>query len=47
MLHALRAVADRWITRRASPDPQALAAVKGLMPAVVVTGGDRGASVAR
>lgn len=42
MLHALRAVADRWITRRATPDPQALAAVKSLMPAVVVTGGSRG-----
>lgn len=42
MLHALSSLADVWIGRRAAPDAGALAAVEGLVPAVVVTGGSRG-----
>lgn len=42
MLQALSALADLWIGRRAVPRSEALAAVAGLAPAVVVTGGSRG-----
>ncbi|WP_072396157.1 SDR family oxidoreductase [Hyphomicrobium sp. CS1GBMeth3] len=42
MLHTLSAVADRWIARRVSPEPEALAAVEGLTPTVIITGGSRG-----
>lgn len=42
MLNTAKAAADLWIGRRAAPSPDALAAVAGLVPAVVVTGGSRG-----
>lgn len=42
MSHFLGSVADLWIGRRAAPVPEAQAAVGGLAPAVVVTGGSRG-----
>ncbi len=42
MLQSLSALVDLWIGRRAEPRPEALAAVAGLSPAVVVTGGSRG-----
>jgi short-subunit dehydrogenase len=35
-------LADVWIGRRAMPQPEALAAVSGLSPAVVITGASRG-----
>lgn len=41
-LRPLVSLADRWISRRAHGDPDALAAVRGLDPAVVVTGASRG-----
>lgn len=40
------ALASRWITRAAAPEPEALAAVTGLRPAVVVTGGSSGIGLA-
>jgi len=42
MAHPLTRLADAWIGRSAHPDPGALAAITGLSPAVVVTGGSRG-----
>lgn len=42
MLQPLVSLADLWIGRRAAPRAEALAAVDGLTPAVVVTGGSRG-----
>lgn len=42
MLRFLSSVADLWISRRASPDPDALAAVSAFAPAVVITGVSRG-----
>lgn len=42
MSRLLGSVADLWIGRRAAPAPDALAAVSGLAPAVVVTGASRG-----
>lgn len=42
MLQSLSVLVDLWIGRRAEPRPEALAAVAGLSPAVVVTGGSRG-----
>lgn len=38
----LSSIADRWIGRNAYAEPQALAAVAGLLPAVAVTGGSKG-----
>ena len=40
------ALCDRWIARTAQPIPAALAAVSGLRPAVVVTGGSSGIGLA-
>lgn len=42
MINALEAIATRWISRRSAPDPAALAAIEGRLPAVVITGGSRG-----
>lgn len=42
MSHPLTSLADLWIGRRSDPSPEALAAVQGQGPAVVVTGGSRG-----
>lgn len=42
MLNVLNSVADVWIGRRAVPRGEALAAVSGRAPAVVVTGASRG-----
>jgi hypothetical protein len=42
MSDPLSALADLWIGRRAHPIPEALAAVDGLAPAVIVTGASRG-----
>ena len=42
----LRRAVDLWIGRYAEPDPAALAAVVGLKPIVVVTGGSRGIGLA-
>lgn len=41
-LGSLASLADLWIGRSARPDPEALAAVSGRAPAVVVTGASRG-----
>ena len=46
MLDALVSLADRWIGRRATPQPSALADVAGLKPCVVVTGASRGIGLA-
>src|SRR5512134_3424079 len=42
----LRRTVDLWVGRYAEPDPAALAAVAGLKPIVVVTGGSRGIGLA-
>ena len=42
----LQSLADLWIKRRAAPVPEALTAVGGLKPAIVVTGGSRGLGLA-
>jgi len=42
----LTSVIDKWIGRAAAPSPAALAAVRGLSPAVVVTGGSAGIGLA-
>ena len=42
MSDLLVSLIDRWIGRRATADPQALAAARGLRPVVVVTGASRG-----
>ncbi|MCC7252735.1 SDR family NAD(P)-dependent oxidoreductase [Hyphomicrobium sp.] len=42
MTHPLFSLADLWIGRSATPSAQALEAVSGVAPAVVVTGGSRG-----
>lgn len=39
-------ISDLWISRRARPEPAAVAAVVGLTPAVVITGGARGIGLA-
>lgn len=46
MLQTLARTADFWIGRHAVPDRNALAAVSGLSPAVVVTGASRGIGLA-
>jgi short-subunit dehydrogenase len=38
----LTSLADRWVSRSASPAPEALAAVAGLEPATVITGASEG-----
>lgn len=42
MLDVIASLVDRWIGRYAQPDADASAAVSGLDPAVVITGGSRG-----
>jgi hypothetical protein len=42
----LRRTVDLWLGRYAEPDPAAVAAVAGLKPIVVVTGGSRGIGLA-
>ena len=42
----LTSVIDKWIGRAATPSPAALEAVRGLAPAVVVTGGSAGIGLA-
>lgn len=42
MIDLLEKLATRWLSRRAEPRADALAAVAGLTPAVVVTGGSSG-----
>ena len=42
MFSRLASLADLWIGRRADPQPDALAAISGLSPAAVITGGSRG-----
>ena len=42
----LTSVIDKWIGRAAAPSPAALEAVRGLSPAVVVTGGSAGIGLA-
>ena len=39
-------ISDLWISRRARPEPAAVASVEGLTPAVVITGGARGIGLA-
>ncbi len=39
-------ISDLWISRRARPEPAAIAAVEGLTPTVVITGGARGIGLA-
>jgi hypothetical protein len=39
-------LADLWIGRYARPDPQAIAAVEGRKPAIVITGGSEGIGLA-
>ncbi len=39
-------ISDLWISRRARPEPVAIAAVAGLTPAVAITGGTRGIGLA-
>ncbi|MCU0731728.1 MAG: SDR family NAD(P)-dependent oxidoreductase [Hyphomonas sp.] len=46
MIDFLEALATRWLSRRAEPRPQALAATKSLSPAVVITGGSSGLGLA-
>lgn len=45
-MRSLTLAVDAWIGRRAHPDPQALDAVRGLSPAVVITGASRGIGLA-
>lgn len=42
----LSSISDLWISRRARPEPVAIAAVAGLTPAVAITGGARGIGLA-
>jgi len=46
MPNIFRAAVDAWISRRAHPRPEALAAVANLAPATVVTGASRGIGLA-
>jgi short-subunit dehydrogenase len=46
MADGLRILVEPWLRRSARPDPAALAAVAGLTPATVVTGGSRGIGLA-
>src|SRR5690349_19779650 len=45
-MRALTLAADAWIGRRAHADAQAVEAVRGLSPAVVITGASRGIGLA-
>jgi short-subunit dehydrogenase len=46
MMAALETLATRWIGRRATVDPAALAAIAGKAPVAVVTGGSEGIGLA-
>lgn len=46
MMNILEHAATRWISRRAQPQPDALASIEGLTPAVVITGGSSGIGLA-
>lgn len=46
MIDILENVATRWLSRRAEPQPTAVAAVRDLTPAVVITGGSSGIGLA-
>lgn len=46
MIDILENVATRWLSRRAEPQPSAVAAVRDLTPAVVITGGSSGIGLA-
>ncbi len=46
MMNILEAAATRWISRRAQQQPIARAAIEGLTPAVVITGGSSGIGLA-
>lgn len=46
MYELLQPIADRWIRRWAFPSAEALAAVAGLRPATVITGGSEGVGLA-
>ncbi len=46
MYELLQPIADRWIRRWAFPSAEALAAVAGLRPATVITGGSEGIGLA-
>ena len=46
LLRFLIPCADRWLARYAAPDPAAIAAVAGLAPAAVITGGSAGIGLA-
>jgi short-subunit dehydrogenase len=46
MIDLLENAVSRWISRKAEPKPEALAAVMGMTPAVVVTGGSSGIGLA-
>jgi short-subunit dehydrogenase len=46
MIALVQPIADRWISRWARPSAEALAAVAGLVPATVVTGGSEGIGLA-
>jgi len=46
MMDILENAATRWLSRRAQPQPSALAAIVGLTPAVVITGGASGIGLA-
>jgi uncharacterized protein len=39
---SMRSLVDRWLSRHAEPSPEALRAIEGLKPIVLVTGGSRG-----
>jgi short-subunit dehydrogenase len=46
MMNILESAATRWLSRRAQPQPDALAAIADLTPAVVITGGSSGIGLA-
>lgn len=46
MIDQLESLATRWLSRRAEPRPEALAAIGGALPAVVITGGASGLGLA-
>ena len=46
MMNLLEKLATRWLSRRAETQPSALAAMEGLTPAVVITGGSSGIGLA-
>jgi short-subunit dehydrogenase len=46
MMDILENAATHWLSRHAQPQPSALAAIQGLSPAVVITGGSSGIGLA-